>query len=130
MPVVFKMPSKVTKPEPIVAAPPQYSDEWLARQFANKHENDLRYIAQSDRWFHFDGKRWQPDELLINIRFAREVCSSAAAECGNMPIGSCPCEAVGGTNPIGIWLCEIFGDPAPMDPCVCALTGTWLSALR
>ena len=72
MPVLVKLTPKITKPDPIEGAPPKYSDEWLARRFADQHEHDLQYVAKWARWFHFDGKRWRVDELLTDIRFARE----------------------------------------------------------
>jgi putative DNA primase/helicase len=65
------------------ASAPQYSDEALALRFAELHASDMRYVPLRDHWLHFDGKRWRPDETLISTRFAREVCRSAAAECGS-----------------------------------------------
>lgn len=67
---------------------PQYSDEALALRFADRHATNLRYVAEWDQWFFFDGRRWQEDKTLTNIRFAREVCRLAAAECCNMPTGT------------------------------------------
>ena len=70
------------------ALSPQYSDDALALRFADRHANDLRYVAELDQWFHFDGKRWDADTTLTHVRFAREVCRSAAAECGKTPTGT------------------------------------------
>jgi putative DNA primase/helicase len=66
-----------------IASAPQYSDEALALRFAERHAGDMRYAALWGHWLHFDGKRWHPDETLLGIRFARDVCRSAAAECGS-----------------------------------------------
>jgi putative DNA primase/helicase len=70
------------------AVPPQYSDDALALRFAERHADDLRYVAELDQWFHFDGKRWHGDKTLMSVLRAREVCRLAAAACGNMPIGT------------------------------------------
>jgi putative DNA primase/helicase len=71
----------VPYPADKLASAPQYSDEALALRFAELHASDMRYVPLWGQWLHFDGQRWHPDETLLSIRFAREVCRSAAAEC-------------------------------------------------
>lgn len=72
----------VPYPADKLASAPQYSDEALALKFAERHAGDMRYVASWGHWLHFDGKHWRPDETLTGTRFARDVCRSAAAECG------------------------------------------------
>ena len=46
-------------PEPSnEAAPPKYSDESLAQQFAHEHAERLRYVAAWGCWVMFNGKQW------------------------------------------------------------------------
>ena len=73
----------MTYPAAEIASAPQYSDEALALRFAERHAEDMRYVALWGHWLHFDGKRWHADETLLGVRFARDVCRSAAAECGS-----------------------------------------------
>ena len=71
-----------------VASPPQYSDEALALRFADEHAHDARYVALWGQWMHYDGRQWKPDVSLIAVRNARDVCRTASAETGNLPIAS------------------------------------------
>jgi putative DNA primase/helicase len=61
--------------------PPAFTDEALALRFAEKHANDLRYVAQWGRWFLFDRTHWRFDETLHAFDLARKTCREAAAEC-------------------------------------------------
>ena len=40
------------------ASPPWLSDDALAQKFAERHGNDLRYIALWSHWYEWDGARW------------------------------------------------------------------------
>ena len=60
---------------------PTYSDEDLALRFADKHANDLRYVAKTGRWFCWDGKRWCEDVRLRSYNRVRKSCRAAAREC-------------------------------------------------
>ena len=44
---------------------PPFSDEALALRFAEVHGNDLRYVADWNRWLRWDGTRWQFDRTLF-----------------------------------------------------------------
>jgi putative DNA primase/helicase len=61
--------------------PPAFSDEALALRFAERHRNDLRYVAAWSRWLSWDGARWIFDDTLCAFDRARRICREAAAEC-------------------------------------------------
>lgn len=63
--------------------PPEFSDEALALTFADRHQDELRYVAAWSRWFIWDGKCWGSDETLRAFDLARAVCRDAAAKCNN-----------------------------------------------
>jgi phage/plasmid-associated DNA primase len=58
--------------------PPQFSDDALALDFADRHKDDLRYVAIWSRWLHFDGRHWQYDETLNVFDLVRVICRKAA----------------------------------------------------
>src|ERR1700716_2060515 len=60
---------------------PAFSDEALALRFADRHANDLRYVAAWGRWLRYDGSRWAFEDTLAAFDFARKICREAAAEC-------------------------------------------------
>jgi phage/plasmid-associated DNA primase len=59
--------------------PPAFSDEALALQFAERHANDLRYVAAWGRWLHWDQTCWQFDDTLRRLRSCAQ----------DLPRGSC-----------------------------------------
>jgi putative DNA primase/helicase len=61
--------------------PPELTDEALALRFAERHRDELRYVAAWSKWLIFDGKRWQLDQTLQAFDWARKVCREAAAHC-------------------------------------------------
>jgi putative DNA primase/helicase len=63
------------------ARPPPFSAEALALQFAEVHENDLRYVAAWGQWFVWDGARWSRDDTLKAFDHARQMCRKASAGC-------------------------------------------------
>jgi len=66
-------------PEEPQLAPP-FSEEGLALQFAARHVNDLRHVAQWGRWMIWDGLRWQNDTKRTVYSMSRELCREAAAQ--------------------------------------------------
>lgn len=64
--------------------PPAFTDEALALRFAERHADDLRYVAAWSRWLQWDGKCWRFDDTLHAFDQARHICREKAAEC-NMP---------------------------------------------
>ena len=63
--------------------PPAYTDDALALSFAERHADDLRYVAAWSKWLHWKGTHWQLDTTLRAFNLAREVCREAASECNN-----------------------------------------------
>ncbi len=61
--------------------PPAFTDEALALRFAERHSDNLRYVAAWGRWLHYDGQRWQFDDTLLAFDLARKICRRAASEC-------------------------------------------------
>jgi len=66
--------------------PPAFSDEALALRFAERHADDLRYVAAWSNWISWTGVRWQPDDTLAAFDKARRICREAAAECNKPKI--------------------------------------------
>jgi putative DNA primase/helicase len=60
---------------------PTFSDEDLALRFAERHADDLRYVAEIGRWYCWDGKVWRRDRKLLGFNNARQICRAAAIEC-------------------------------------------------
>jgi putative DNA primase/helicase len=65
-------------PDPNV--PPQFSDESIALEFAERYKNLLRYVAKWSKWFVFNGLRWREDATLESFDRARRLCREAAAK--------------------------------------------------
>jgi putative DNA primase/helicase len=61
--------------------PPEFTDESLALQFAEKYASKLRYVAAWARWLEWTGARWQIDMTLHAFDRARAVCREASARC-------------------------------------------------
>ena len=61
--------------------PPAFSDDALALRFADKHADDLRYVAMWNKWLSWTGTHWRFDETLSAFDRARAICRAAAAEC-------------------------------------------------
>jgi putative DNA primase/helicase len=62
---------------------PAFSEEALALSFADRHADDLRYVAAQGKWLHWTGKRWQYDETLKARRCVRLICRAASVECNS-----------------------------------------------
>jgi putative DNA primase/helicase len=59
---------------------PPFSEEAIALEFAERHADDLRHVATWNKWFRWNGKKWQVDETHHAFDLARAVCREAAAE--------------------------------------------------
>jgi putative DNA primase/helicase len=70
------------------ARPPAFSDEALALRFAERHRNELRYVAAWSRWLFWDGARWIFDDTLGAFDRARRICREAASECNKPKLAS------------------------------------------
>jgi len=58
--------------------PPEFSDDELALQFAAARADDLRFIAEWNRWFMWDGCRWSEDKTLHAFDHVRHTCRQAS----------------------------------------------------
>ncbi len=60
---------------------PAFSDEALALRFAERHADDLRFVAVWNKWLIWTGRHWRFDDTLQAFDRAREVCREASAAC-------------------------------------------------
>jgi hypothetical protein len=59
--------------------PPEFSDDSIALTFANSHEDDLRHVAEWNRWLSWGGAQWREDRTLKAFDQVRRTCRVAAA---------------------------------------------------
>ena len=59
--------------------PPEFSDEALALRFADRHAEDLRYVAAWGKWMQWTGNVWRQDYTLTAFSLARTVCREQSA---------------------------------------------------
>jgi putative DNA primase/helicase len=59
---------------------PQFSEEALALQFADRHCNELRYVAAWNKWLRWNGCCWRFDEKRETYTLARALCRAEAAQ--------------------------------------------------
>jgi putative DNA primase/helicase len=57
---------------------PAFSEVAIAINFANKHADDLRYVAKWNQWFCWDGTCWREDEKRKVYSIACELCREVA----------------------------------------------------
>jgi putative DNA primase/helicase len=57
---------------------PEHSDDALALLFAERHANDLRFVAFRARWMFWDVWRWSIDGTLRAFDCARRICREQA----------------------------------------------------
>ncbi len=62
------------------ARPPEFSDEALAQRFAERHGDELRYVAAWSHWYAWNGVRWGLDSTLDAFDRARAICRAASSE--------------------------------------------------
>lgn len=68
--------SAVPIPEP--ETPPNFSDDFLAREFERRHSDDLRFVAEWGHWYRWSGTFWKQEKTLLAFDCARAVCREAA----------------------------------------------------
>jgi putative DNA primase/helicase len=68
-----------TKDEDHEARAPEFSDEALALRFADRHADDLRYVAFWSQWLFWKRWRWTEDDTLAAFDHARAICREVAA---------------------------------------------------
>jgi hypothetical protein len=59
---------------------PEFSEDRLALRFADRHGNDLRYVAEWGKWLAWTGTWWDIEKSLLAPYLAREICREAASE--------------------------------------------------
>jgi putative DNA primase/helicase len=67
--------------------PAEFSDEALARDFAEKHGHELRYVGAGRGWMVWNGSRWTADEQSSVCFRVRSICTVASATCGDADLG-------------------------------------------
>jgi putative DNA primase/helicase len=67
-------------PEQKPPAPPQYSDEAFALEFATKHELNMRYVAMWSCWMVYRNGIWRKDETLQAFTRVRAITRPASFE--------------------------------------------------
>jgi putative DNA primase/helicase len=60
---------------------PEFSDEALALEFADRHAARLQWVQATGKWMFYNGRYWQPDETLLAFSYARQICREAADRC-------------------------------------------------
>lgn len=58
--------------------PPDFSDEAIALEFAERHSGDLRFVAAWGKWLYWDGTCWKFDDTLLALDWARKICRDVA----------------------------------------------------
>src|SRR5271169_4844087 len=57
---------------------PEWAENSIARDFAERHKDSLRYVNEWGRWLHYDGTRWIPDKTLYAYDLVRDLCDDIA----------------------------------------------------
>ena len=60
--------------------PPKYSDDSLALQLTERHEDELRYLAAWGKWYRWCMDHWEAEGTLGVFDLARAVCRETSAE--------------------------------------------------
>lgn len=60
------------------------SDDQIAAVFAEKHRNDLRYVAAWGKWFEWQGGCWREEKTLRAFDLIRETCRAQGIERSGM----------------------------------------------
>jgi hypothetical protein len=56
---------------PLKRGPPEPTDDQIADIFAERHRDDLRYVAAWGRWYEWTGKLWREDGTLRALDLIR-----------------------------------------------------------
>jgi putative DNA primase/helicase len=60
---------------------PPAAEDAIALDFADRHQDELRYVALWGRWLHFDEVCWKLDDTLHVFDLARALCREVAGNC-------------------------------------------------
>jgi putative DNA primase/helicase len=59
---------------------PPCSEIALAERFVDRHQDELRHVAEWRGWMVYDGARWQRERTALAFEWARRVAREAATE--------------------------------------------------
>lgn len=57
--------------------PPTYSEDALALEFGEAHQQSFRHVAAWGKWLRWDGRRWATEETLEAMDLARDIARAA-----------------------------------------------------
>jgi putative DNA primase/helicase len=60
---------------------PPAAEDAIALDFAERHRDELRYVALWGRWLNYGDVRWQFDDTLHVFDRVRTLCREVAANC-------------------------------------------------
>jgi putative DNA primase/helicase len=72
---------KLPKPKPANDTAPEFSEEAIALTFADRHANQLRFVADWGRWLNWNGSVWKPDNINRVFTMSRKVSREMAEAC-------------------------------------------------
>jgi putative DNA primase/helicase len=58
------------------------SDDDLATLFADRHNGELCHVSFWDKWFGWDGGRWERERTLAAYDRARKICREPSNQNG------------------------------------------------
>jgi putative DNA primase/helicase len=61
---------------------PSLSEQWMATEFANRHIDDVRYVAPWKKWLCWNGQRWEDDDKRQAHDLADQLCIEYARRAG------------------------------------------------
>lgn len=64
---------------------PEFSDDWIALSFAERHKFRLRYTAEEKTWHEWKQTHWDQDRTLLGFDLVRDHCRELAAALGDDP---------------------------------------------
>jgi putative DNA primase/helicase len=70
-------------PDRDTAADLPLSEDAVARAFAERHVENLRYDHDLGKWMYFDGVRWQKEKTELALDYARDICRELRTECAD-----------------------------------------------
>src|SRR5262245_11483676 len=70
--------TRVEDSAPVVDTAPANSEQAIALEFANRHADTLRYVAQWAKWFVWAGTIWRDDKIRSVFTRANKLCREIA----------------------------------------------------
>jgi putative DNA primase/helicase len=60
-----------------------FTEDALAQRFADRHADDLRFVALKGYWFKWEGARWWQEDTLLAFELARQSIRQDKKDYGN-----------------------------------------------